>query len=317
LLKYKPSDFLVKKRQFLLDLQPDELDPGGINPALTPRQQTEEIQKDKDQVPELKGIPTTSFIPNTKGAGIFGVGLLSPRAPVPSPYETAGVSPKNIPILVQPQTFSYFFIEYPNVQIARGIEGEMVSFAVILTLSPVTLQECSEMLRLPARKITPLSLNQYLKDSFNHPTYLNDNNQPLQFRYAEVPILRQKTPGRLDNIPLSYPDFDNTPDGVITRQGPIPAAPYTEFATATGATGSITISAGGTVDFVSTTPVTPWQFAPTGFAWNFGATASPTGATSNSVVVTYGQTGSYTVTLTTSNATGSTTLTKTNFVIVT
>ena len=114
MLKYKPSDFLVKKRQFLLNLQPDELDPGGINPALTPRQQTEQIQKDKDQVPELKGIPTTSFIPNTKGAGIFGVGLLSPRAPVPSPYETAGVSPKNIPILVQPQTFSYFFIEYPN-----------------------------------------------------------------------------------------------------------------------------------------------------------------------------------------------------------
>lgn len=308
----------LKRRQFLIDseLDSNELNPAGITPDLTPRQETAEIKLVKDQIPELQNIPTTSFIPRSEGAGLFGVGLLAPRPPVTQDYQTAGLSPKGIPIITQPQKYGYFFIEYPNQNVSRGLQGEMFSFAVIITLSPVTLQECSEMLRLPAKKITPLTRKQYLFDSFNHPTYLNDQNTPLQFRYAEIPVLRQRTPGRLDNIPLGYPDFDNTPDGIATQQGPTPAPPYTNFATTVGGTFPIGITAGGTAYFIDTSPMTPWQFAPTGWAWDFGATASPTGSTAQNVLVTYASTGAYTVTLTASNAAGSTTLTRTNFVTV-
>lgn len=306
----------IKKRQFLLDSEINELNPAGFTPSLTPRQETAQIQESKDQIPELQGVPTTSFVPKTSGAGIFGIGLLAPRPEVTQDYQTAGNSPKNIPIITEPQKYLYFFIEYANVNVARGLESEMVSFAVIIMLNPTTLKECSEMLRLSARKITPLTLKEYLYNSFDHPTYINDQNTPLQFRYAEIPVLKQKTPGRLDNIPLSYPDFDNTPDGIVTRQGPIPAPPYTNFSTGTGSTSAITVSAGATVYFLDTSPMTPWQFAPTGWSWQFGASASPTGSTAQNVLVTFGASGSYTVTLTASNSTGSTTLTRANFVTV-
>lgn len=306
----------LKQRQFLLEGDGNELNPSGYTPALTPRQETNQMQNTKDTIPELQSVPVTSFVPKTDGLGLFGVGLLAPRPPVAQEYETAGNSPKNIPIVTQPQTYLYFFIQYPNQNVARGLEGEMVSFAVIVTLNPTTLKDCSEMLRLPATRIVPLTLKEYLYGTFTHPTYTNDSGQPLEFRYAEIPILRQITPGRLDNVPLGYPDFDNTPDGIITRQGPIPAPPYTNWATGTGSTSGVTISAGGTVYFVDTTPITPWQYAPTGWAWDFGSTASPTGATSQNAMVAYGQTGSYTVSLTASNSTGSTTLTRIDFVTV-
>ena len=213
----------------------------------------------------------------------------------------------------------------------------------------------------------------------------------MSIRYAEIPIIKQKTPGRLDNIPLGYPDFDSTPDGVITRKGPIPTPPYTNFtwenkppdyvsvpgATSNGSTINVvttrgltsgmyilittpgvgtladntkvisilnnkqftvspapsvtlsgtknvitgtlpaTIATGGSVRFMDDSVKNPWQFAPTGWNWVFGPSASPTGSTGKNPLVTYGTAGNYTVTLTASNASGSTTKTKTNFVIVT
>ena len=164
--------------------------------------------------------------------------------------------------------------------------------------------------------ITGLTLTQYKNDSFTHPIYVNEFGQHLSIRYAEISILVQKTPGRLDNVPIGYPNFDNTPDGVTTRQGPIPAPPYTNFATGTGATMGISVPLGTTVDFKDTSVKSPWQFAPTGWYWNFGTGAVPTGSTAQNVSVYYGVTGFYSVTLTASNASGSTPLTKSNFVNV-
>ena len=116
---------------------------------------------------------------------------------------------------------------------------------------------------------------------------------------------------------MGYPDFDSTPDGVTTRKGPIPTPPYTDFASSTGATASVAITPGGTVSFRDTSVSSPWQFAPTGWTWSFGPSASPTGSVLQNPTVIYGATGTYTVTLTASNASGSTPKTKTNFVIVT
>jgi PKD repeat protein len=61
----------------------------------------------------------------------------------------------------------------------------------------------------------------------------------------------------------------------------------------------------------------PWQFAPTGWNWVFGPSASPTGSTGKNPIAVYNHPGTYTVVMTASNASGSTTKTKINFVIVT
>jgi PKD repeat protein len=358
---------------------------------LTPRQETEEIRIAKNETPELKGVPTTSFVPHTKGLGIFGSGLLAPRPNIAQAYIESVVSPQNKPIISKPRKYTLFFIKYNNQNLYKGLEAILKSFSVVKTLSPVTIKDCSEMLRIPATDIVAIDQNTYDTGSFTHPKYINDSNQPLSIRYAEIAILKQKTPGRLDNIPLGYPDFDSTPDGITTRIGPIPTPPYTNFAWATGpaeyvsaagATSSgstinvktttgltagmyiaittqgigslasntkvvsvvntkqftvtpspttqltgnknvvsgnlpATIIPGGSVKFLDTSVRSPWQFAPTGWNWVFGPSASPTGSTGQNPTVTYGATGIYTVTLTASNAAGSTPKTKTNFVIVT
>lgn len=299
----------------MLEEDGNELNPSEETPKITPRQRTAATQDLKDTIPELIPVPVTSFIPGSTG-GIFGVGLLAPRIMHAIDLAIEDLSPKYIPIVVKPATYLYFFIEYANPNVATGLESKMVQFAVIVMLAPTSLQDVSLMLRLPTKKITPLSLKEYLRDSFSHPYYVNDSGTPLQIRYAEIPILKQKTPGRLDNIPLSYPDFDNTPDYITTSLGPIPAAPYTNFMTGTGCTLPISVGLGGTVYFVDASPMTPWQFAPTGWSWQFGPSASPTGSTAQNVLVTYGVTGTFTVTLTASNAVGSTTLTRTNFITV-
>ena len=358
---------------------------------LTPRQATEEIRLTKNQTPELREVPTTSFVPHTKGLGIFGAGLLAPRPNIAQEYSEAVLSPKNKPIISKPSKYTLFFVKYNNQNLYKGLEAILKSFAVVKTLSPVTVKDCSEMMRIPATDIIAITQSTYDTGSFTHPKYLNDSNQPLSIRYAEIAILKQKTPGRLDNIPLGYPDFDSTPDGITTRVGPVPTPPYTNFAWATGpaeyvsaagATSSgstinvkttigltsgmyiaittqgigslasntkvvsvlnsqqftvtpspitqlignknvvsgnlpVTIIPGGSVKFLDTSVKSPWQFAPTGWNWVFGPTASPTGSTDQNPTVTYGGTGTYTVTLTASNASGSKTKTKTNFVIVT
>jgi hypothetical protein len=358
--------------------------------AETPRQLNNQIIALKKTVPELRNVPSTSFVPGTTG-GIFNVGFIAPRVEIPQDYPATSTTVKNFPLFVSPSVSDYFFIQYNNPGIAASVEGIVKSFAVIKTLSSVTVKDCSEMLRLHYTNVIAITKNQYDNDSFSHPKYLNDSNLPLSIRYAEIPIIKQKTPGRLDDIPLGYPDFDSTPDGITTRVGPVPTAPYTDFsyvgstaayisapgATSSGSTiyvttttklvvgmyisigmqgiGSLSpdtrvisinsikqftvspspivplsgtnnvitgilparIIPGGTVSFIDTSVANPWQFAPTGWVWNFGPSASPTGSTIRNPIVAYGTTGSYTVTLTASNANGSTSKTKTNFVTVT
>ncbi len=283
---------------------------------MSPRQKTAEINKTKATVPELINIPANYFVADTIGSGLLGTGLLKPRPNVETEY-VSEITMKGNPLLTTPQTYSYFFVEYNNSNIT-GIGDKQKSFVVILTLSPITLNSCSEMLGTNIKTITGIDENLYLNGTFYHPTYVNDNGTPLEFRYAEIPILRQRTPGRLDNVPIGYPDFDSTPDGVVTVVGPQPSAPYPNFISSTGATSSVTVGVGGTVQFLDATTKTPWQIAPTGWYWEFGGTsyASPTGSTAQNPLVTYGMTGTYSVTLTASNATGSSTITKQNFVIV-
>ena len=387
----------------------------------TPRQENAIIKSNKDQIPELINIPVTSFetpppanqqnttieipkdanvvsavvpdiVTSTIDQGIFGVGLLAPRTDIPQVYVTSTVSPKNIPIISKVKTSNYFFIIYDNPNIAKSaVINILKSFAVIKTLSQCTVKDCSEMLKLHYTNITEISESDYLTGSFEHPKYCSDTGYPLLVRYAEIPIIKQKTPGRLDDIPLGYPDFDSTPDGVTTRKGPVPTPPYPDFnwynepklyvsppgATSSGSTISVPttfgltagmyisittpdigvldantevisitdnskfvvspspvtplsgnknvitgylplrVSVGASASFVDSSVRSPWQFAPTGWNWVFGPSASPTGSTGRNPTVVYNYPGNYTVTMTASNASGSATKTKINFVIVT
>lgn len=300
----------MRRRKFLTDAI--RFDESELN--LSPRQKKEEVRKVLNSVPGLRNIPDTYVDPNTIGQGLLGTGLFKPRPNIEQNYQNQQ-TPKGKPLLVNVQLFSLFFLEYNNSNV-KGIGQFLKSFAVIRTLSPTSVKDCSNMLGNLARNITGITEETYKNGTFQHPSYINDNGTPLVIRYAEIGIITQRTPGRLDNIPLSYPDFDSTPDGIITSVGPIPGPPYTRFLTATGATFPIQIQQGGTVFFVDATPQTPWQFAPTGWVWDFGATASPSGSTAqNPPIVTYATSGTFSVTLTTSNSSGS--RSETNFVIVT
>ena len=283
---------------------------------LSPKQRTNQIDVLKSQSPELNNIPANYFISGTSNLGLSGVGLLKPISGSPQEY-TSQQNSLGKPVYSNSNVslWSYFFIESNN-QNVNILEGLIKSFAVVKTLSPTSAKNVSFMLGSSYKNITGITLDEYQNGYFSHPSYISDDNLPLQIRYAEIPIFIQRTPGRLDNVPLGSPSFDTTPDGVITRQGPIPTPPYTNFSTSTGATMPISIAVGATVFYLDTSVKSPWQFAPTGWYWEFGASASPTGSTSQFPLVTYGSTGIYSVELTASNAAGSTSLLRNPFVYV-
>lgn len=292
----------------------------NIPSAITRNQNIQAVNIAKSGITGMNNIPVDYFVPGTVGKGLLGTGLIKPLPINEQTYalETNSLgnptySPQNV------QTWSYFFVEYPNRN-TNLIQASIRSFVVIKTLSPLSILDVSKMLGMKPKSLKGLTKSEYELSTFTHPTYTNDSGTPLSIRYAEIPIQIQRTPGRLDNVPIGSPSFDSTPDAVTTSLGPIPAAPYTDFSTSAGSTSSVTIVPGGTVYFIDTSPMTPWQFAPTGWIWDFGATgssASPTGSTNQNVLVTYGATGVYTVSLTASNSSGSKTKTKTGFVIVT
>jgi len=278
------------------------------------RQKSADITAANSTVPGLQNIPSNYFEPGTVGYGLNGTGLLKSRPNIEVAYK-ADLTKKGAPLLNKIPTNLYYFVEYSNPN-TKGISSLLKSFSVVKTLNETDLKTFSQMLGAKAKTITPIDKYTYDNGSFTHPKYLNDDGQPLIIRYAEIAIVKQVTAGRLDNAPIGYPDFDSTPDGVINMVSPIPGAPYTEF-TAIGITGAtFNVNAGGTVAFKSLTPKTPWQTAPTGWKWSFGVTASPTGSTLENPIITYGTSGAYSVTLTTSNGYGSKTLTKNNFIIV-
>jgi hypothetical protein len=282
--------------------------------AATPQSSEKKINQDKKKV-GLGNVPSTYFTPGSTG-GIFGIGLLKPRPNSTQDYTAITNSQgRNVYSNKTIAKFTYFFLKYDNIYTPIR-DGKLYTFAVIITLSPQSINSVAMMLGKPIRNLTPLSLKQYEEGSFSHPTYVNQNGVPLTFRYAEIPVIVQKTPGRLDNVPLGYPNFDSTPSPISTSQGPLPSPPIVNFATATGATGGVTITAGGTVYFVDASVQTPSAYRPLGWIWDFGATASPTGSSSRSQIVTYGATGVYSVTLIAFNEGGTGSKTKPTFVTV-
>lgn len=297
----------MRRRQRVLDRIKEDL-------QLSPRQKEQAVRHVLNDVPGMRNIPANYVDPDTIGQGLLGTGLFKPRPNIEQTYNEQ-ITTKGKPLYVNVQTFSLFFVEYNNSNV-KGIGQYLKSFAVIRTLSPISVKECSNLLGNQAKNLTGLIEQTYQNGSFSHPSYINDDGTPLIIRYAEIGIVTQRTPGRLDNIPLGFPDFDSTPDGIITSVGPIPGPPYARFVTATGATFPVQTPQGGTVYYIDATPQTPWQFAPTGWAWDFGATASPSGSTAqNPPIVTYSTAGTFTVSLTASNAYGSNTTT--SFVVVT
>lgn len=283
--------------------------------ATTPQSQTKKIDQNKKKA-GLGNIPSTYFEPGLSG-GIPGVGLLKPR-PVSTQNYQPVTNNQNRPVYSTNTIakYSYFFVEYDNIYTPLR-DGVLYTFVIVITLSPQTTNNVAIMLGKTQKRITPLTTDTYKNGSFNHPTYVNQNGDPLSFRYAEIPLVVQKTPGRLDNVPIGYPNFDSTPSPISTSQGPFPSAPIVNFTTATGATSGVTISAGGTVYFIDASVQSPSAYRPLGWTWNFGATASPTGSTDRKQIVTYGATGVYSVTLTAYNAGGTGSKTKSTFVTVT
>lgn len=279
------------------------------------RQKQNEIAKENSKIVGLNKIPITSFEENTSGEGLLKTGKLKPRIKYPITYEPE-TNKLGKPSFIRPLKYDYFFIKFDSPN-GVGIASTVKNFIVVKVLNSMSTVQFTEISGYPISNITPLTLKDYTEGSFNHPKYINESGNPLSIRYAEIPILIQKTPGRIDDTPIGYPDFDSTPDRVATRKGPLGSAPYTNFTSATGLTSSVTVIPGGTVSFKDTSPFLPFNIGPTGWSWNFGATASPTGSTAQNPTVTYGTTGTYSVTLTASNSSGSTSFTRTNFIIVT
>ena len=287
----------------------------------TNQSRTKKIDQSKKKL-GLGNVPVNYFAGGTTGpAGILGLGLLKPR-PIQAVEYQAVTNSVNRPVLSSNtvKKFSYFFVRYDNIYTAYSVAGYLNSFVVVETLSPQTIGSVAHMLGRPQRNITPLTLEQYETESFEHPKYINDDGTPLIIRYASISLLKQKTPGRLDNVNIGYPDFDSTPSPVSVTKGPLPAPPIVDFKTGTGATASVTIAVGATVYFVDNSIANPVTIRPTSWNWYFGATgasaASPTGSIQRAQLVTFGQTGTYTVTLTASNLAGTGAKTKTNFVTV-
>jgi len=268
----------------------------------------------------LPGVASTLIVPETQGLGLLGIGKLAPL-PVKVPGYDPVVNDKNKPVISTRTilTYSYLFVQYENTYIPAGDE-KLYSFAVILPLQPMTVNECASQLGVLAKNVTGLTLDQYQTGTFQHPVYTNQNNTPLVLRYSELPVVPQTTPGRLDNVPLGYPNFIYQKSPITTQQGPIPSPPLPDFITSRGNTGATAINVGGTVGFIDASVRNPYSWRPTAWSWDFGGTgasAGATGLTAENPIVLFLSTGTYTVTLTASNAYGSASITKNSFVTVT
>lgn len=265
----------------------------------------------------LKGVASTLVQPDTQGTGKLGIGKLLPLRDELQEY-IPNRSPKNAPLISQNtvKKYPYLFVKYENSYIPGGDE-KLYSFAVIVPLQDMTVNDCASQLGVRATNVVGLTKDQYQTGTFNHPVYINQDKQLLTFRYAEIATIPQKTPGRLDDVPLGYPDFNYNPSPITTQKGILPQPPYPDFQTNKGNTGATAIAVGGTVGFLDKSLRTPSIVRPTAWSWNFGGTgASPTGSTAQNPTVSFNVAGTYTVTLTASNTTGSSTISKTNFVTV-
>lgn len=275
--------------------------------------ETKSILKQKG----LTAVQATMVVPETQGKGLLGIGYLKPLPVVATEY-VPQTNTKGNPVYSQTtvQTYSIFFAQYENTYIPAGDE-KLYSFTVVKTLGPITASDCATQLGVKQTNVRGLTQTEYENNYFQHPIYTTMENTPLYFRYVEVPVIVQITPGRLDNVPLGAPNFPLTPSGVQTQKGMLPQPPYPDFITSYGQTGGTAIQAGGTVSYLDASLMVPTTVQPTSWNWYFGPSASPTGSTAqNPSSISYASTGSFSVTLTAYNANGSGTITKTNFVTV-
>ena len=281
------------------------------------RNQNLQVTKSDLKKKGLTAVQATMIEPNTQGEGLLGIGYLKPLPVVATEYVPI-TNTKGNPVYSQTsvQTYSIFFAQYENTYIPAGDE-KLYSFVVVRTLSPITASECAVQLGMKQTNVTGLTQTEYENNFFQHPIYTTMENTPLYFRYVEVPIIVQTTPGRLDNVPVGAPNFPLTPSGVQTQRGMLPQPPYPDFITSYGQTGGTAIQAGGTVSYLDASLLVPTTVQPTSWDWYFGPSASPTGSTAqNPSSIAYPATGSFSVTLTAFNANGSGSITKTNFVTV-
>ena len=283
------------------------------------RQKNLQINRRNLNAKGLPGVASTLIVPETQGEGLLGIGKLAPL-PIRVPEYQTITNVKGNPVVGvnTVQTYEYLFVQYENTYIPAGDE-KLYSFAVVIPLQPMTVNECASQLGVLARNVTGLTKSEYQTASFNHPVYTNQNNSPLVIRYFEVPVVLQTTPGRLDDVPLGYPNFIYSKTPITTQQGAIPSPPLPDFITSNGNTGATAISVGGTVGFIDASVRNPYSWRPTAWSWNFGGTgasAGATGLTAQNPIVSFLISGTYTVTLTASNLYGSASVTKTNFVTV-
>jgi len=281
------------------------------------RNQNLQVTKSDLKKKGLTAVQATMIEPNTQGEGLLGIGYLKPLPVVATEYVPI-TNTKGNPVYSQTsvQTYSIFFAQYENTYIPAGDE-KLYSFVVVRTLSPITASECAVQLGMKQTNVIGLTQTEYENNYFQHPIYTTMENTPLYFRYVEVPIIVQTTPGRLDNVPVGAPNFPLTPSGVQTQRGMLPQPPYPDFITSYGQTGGTAIQAGGTVSYLDASLLVPTTVQPTSWNWYFGPSASPTGSTAqNPSSIAYPATGSFSVTLTAFNANGSGSITKTNFVTV-
>lgn len=283
------------------------------------RQKNLQINRRNLDAKGLPGVASTLIVPETQGEGLLRVGKLAPL-PIRVPDYQTVTNLKGNPVVsvATVKTYEYLFVQYENTYIPAGDE-KLYSFAVVIPLQPMTVNECASQLGVLAKNVTGLTESQYETSSFQHPVYTNQNNTPLVIRYAEVPVVLQTVPGRLDNVPLGYPNFIYSKSPITTQNGPVPSPPLPNFITSQGNTGATAISVGGTVGFIDASVRNPYSWRPTAWSWNFGGTgasAGATGLTAQNPTVSFIVAGTYTVTLTASNANGSNSVTKTNFVTV-
>jgi PKD repeat protein len=259
------------------------------------------------------------IVPDTQGAGLLGIGYLKSLPIVPSEFIPETNSKGNSVVsLATVQTYLLFFARYENTYIPAGDE-KLYSFLVVRMLNPTSAIDCATQLGMKTTNVYGLTQSQYETGTFQHPVYLNQNNEPLTFNYTDVSVIIQTTPGRLDNSPIGAPNFPLTPNFIASQQGMLPQPPYPDFIISGGQTGGTAINTGGQVRFLDASLRVPTTVQPTSWRWGFGGTgacAGPTGVTAQNPLVTFGVTGSYAVTLTATNANGSSSITKNNFVIV-
>lgn len=283
----------------------------------TGKQSKREIKKDLDKAGLLR-FPVTNVKPGTEGTGILGIGLLNERPPVLSDFNEGSTTSSGKP-LVSPKEvkkYKYFFSSQNNPSI-RGSEESQYFFYVIESIYEISLSDCSKQLGIPEKNITPITENQLLNSTFNHPVYITQNYGNLKIRYGEIARLPQKDPGRMDNIPIGFPDFNYNPSPISTQKGMTPSAPFPSFYVEGFPTGAtlINVPPGGTVQFINNTPTSPPQIRASSYLWDFGPDASPTGSTASNPLVDYsGSSGSQSVYLTASNSIGTKTFSKINYI---